>query len=125
MNARIAGTLLFGLGALFTGSLGEANAEEPVAVGSDRLVDGVSLADYEQLQLVLLESAAGDREITVLDEQLMALRAQRMELNFKAAIRDHPELAEKLQTVLRFQRERRASEDRLAREAARLQRKKQ
>lgn len=92
---------------------------KPAAAGGLRLVDGVPVEDFKAIQQVLLQAAAGDKDIAIIDAQLNALRAQRMELTFKAAAREHPELADKLKLMLDHQHERQQQEQTMARAAAR------
>lgn len=127
MKKLVVSTLLLALalGGL-TKSLGAADVAATSAdTGPNRLVDGVSVADFQAIQVILLESAAAAKEIAIIDAQMIALRAQRTELNFKAAARDHPELTEKLRIVFEKQRERQTQEHAIAREATRLHKKKE
>ena len=72
---------------------------QPVLEDSTRLVDGVDLASFQNIQKVLLEAAAGSTEIAIIDSQMEMLRARRAALCFQAAAQAHPELAGQL-TIL-------------------------
>jgi len=98
---------------------------QPVPQDPKRLVDGVALDVYQSIQVVLLESAAADKEIAVLDDQMEMLRERRADLCFRAAIKAHPELKEQLMTVQSAQKQRMAVEKTIAREAKNQARRKE
>ncbi len=90
------------------------------ASGKDLLIDGVSVQDFQALQLILLKAAAADKDVLEIDAQIRILRAQRAELSFKAALLAHPEMTEKLKIMWGCERERQKQEVVMTREAARL-----
>ena len=122
---RTVGPLISGIAltAMLTAQEAPATAEPAPQPRTNQIVDGVSIEDYRAIQRILLEVAAADKDIAIIDAQMSALRAQRAELNFKAAAREHPELADKLKVMLDSLRERQNQEKAVAREAARLLRK--
>jgi len=89
----------------------------------NRLVDGVDLTSFQTIQSLLLEVAADDKDIALIDEQMEMLRERRADLCFKAAAKAHPELKDKLATMQESQLQRLRLEKTAAR-AAKLEAKK-
>lgn len=117
MRSQLVGIFLVAIGLAVSGVAQTIVPNKATPDDPTRLVDGVDLLSYQAIQNVLLETAAGESEVTSIDDQMEMLRALRADLCFKAAAKTHPELADKLKIVQDKQHERMLLEKTTARDA--------